>query len=47
VILEAQFGFPGTTMRDLAATTVATAESLYGRRVANQVRAAFADRGLL
>jgi Zn-dependent metalloprotease len=47
LILEAQFDFPGTTMRDLAATTVATATSLYGRGVANQVRAAFVNRGLL
>jgi zinc metalloprotease ZmpB len=47
LILEAQFGFPGTTMRDLAAATVATATSLYGRGVANQVRAAFVSRGLL
>ena len=47
LILEAQFGFPGTTMRDLAATTVAVADSLYGRAVARQVRTAFVDRGLL
>jgi zinc metalloprotease ZmpB len=47
LILEAQFGFPGTSMRDLAATTLAVADSLYGRAVANQVRAAFVDRGLL
>src|SRR4029079_16902742 len=47
LILEAQFGFPGTTMRDLAATTVAVAENLYGRAVARQVRTAFVSRGLL
>ena len=47
LILEAQFDFPGTTMRDLAATTLATASRLYGRAVANQVRAAFVNRGLL
>ena len=38
LILEAQFGFPGTTMRELAASTVAVAERLYGRAVARQVR---------
>jgi Zn-dependent metalloprotease len=47
LILEAQFNFPGTTMRDLAATTVATAKALYGTGVANQVRTAFVNRGLL
>jgi zinc metalloprotease ZmpB len=47
LILEAQFDFPGTTMRDLAATTLDVAGSLYGRAVANQVRAAFVNRGLL
>jgi hypothetical protein len=47
LILEAQFDFPGTTMRDLAATTLDLAGSLYGRAVANQVRAAFVNRGLL
>ncbi len=46
LILEAQFGFPGTGMRDLAGTTVAVAGRLYGRAVANQVRSAFANRGL-
>jgi hypothetical protein len=47
LILEAQFDFPGTTMRDLAATTLSVANSLYGRAVANQVRAALVNRGLL
>jgi len=46
LILEAQFDFPGTSMSDLAAATVATANRLYGRAVANQVRGAFVDRGL-
>ena len=46
LILEAQFGFAGTTMRELAATTVVVANSLYGRGVASQVRTAFANRGL-
>jgi hypothetical protein len=47
LILEAQFGFPGTTMRALASTTVAVAGDLYGRAVATRVRAVFVDRGLL
>jgi zinc metalloprotease ZmpB len=47
VILEAQFGFPGTTMRDLAATTASVAERLYGRAAATQARRAFENRGLL
>src|SRR6185312_4806206 len=38
LILEAQFDFPGTSMSDLAAATVVTANRLYGRAVANQVR---------
>ena len=46
LILEAQFGFAGTTMRELAATTVAVANNLYGRGIASQVRTAFANRGL-
>ncbi len=46
LILEAQFDFPGTGMRDLAATTVAVASRLYGRGVASQVRTVFVDRGL-
>jgi zinc metalloprotease ZmpB len=46
LILEAQFGFAGTTMRDLAARTVATATALYGRAAATQVRNAFVARGL-
>ena len=47
LILEAQFGFAGTTMRELAARTVVAATSLYGPTVANQVLAAFVNRGLL
>jgi zinc metalloprotease ZmpB len=47
VILEGQFDFPGTTMSDLAARTVAAANSLYGSAVAKQVRAAFVNRGIL
>lgn len=47
VILEAQFGFPGTTMSALAAATVETARQVYGNAVAAQVRTVFVDRGLL
>ena len=46
LILEAQFGFSGTTMRELAAATVTVANTLYGRGVASQVRTAFVNRGL-
>ena len=41
VILMGQFDFPGTTMPDLAARTVAAAQSLYGTATANKVEAAF------
>jgi hypothetical protein len=34
-------------MPDLARTTVATAQRLYGRSTANAVRAAFQARGIL
>jgi hypothetical protein len=47
LILEAQFGFPGTTMRALATTTVVVADRLYGPAVATKVRNAFVSRGLL
>jgi hypothetical protein len=47
VILEAQFGFPGTTMADLAARTVSVAGDLSGKRAAGEVRAAFEARGIL
>jgi hypothetical protein len=46
LILEAQFGFAGTTMRELATATVAAADNLYGRGVRSQVRTAFVNRGL-
>jgi len=46
-IIEGQFDFPGTTMSDLAASIVATAQDLYGHATANKVRAAFVDRGIL
>jgi len=47
IILEAQFDFPGTTMADLARTTVATAQRLYGTKVAGTTRNAFVARGIL
>jgi zinc metalloprotease ZmpB len=47
LILQAQFDFPGTDMPDLAARTVAAAQSLYGTPTANVVRNAFEDRGIL
>jgi len=48
IILEAQFGFaPDTSMPAAAQTTVDTAQSLYGNREANAVRAAFKARGIL
>ncbi|MFY9587483.1 MAG: M36 family metallopeptidase [Actinomycetota bacterium] len=47
LILTAQFDFPGTTMPDLAARTVAAAQALYGNAAANAVRDAFEDRGIL
>jgi hypothetical protein len=47
LILQAQFDFPGTTMRDLATATVATAQALYGPDDARKVRTAFVNRGLL
>ena len=47
VILEAQFDFPGTTMTELANRTIATAREIYGRRVADSVRAAFVSRGIV
>ena len=47
IILNAQFDWTGTTMPDLAARTVATAESLYGAGAAAAVTAAFAARGIL
>lgn len=48
IILEAQFDFfPEISMRDAAMATVAAAERLYNKGVANQVQAAFEDRGIL
>ncbi|MGH3092533.1 MAG: hypothetical protein ACRDOG_09460 [Gaiellaceae bacterium] len=47
IVLEGQFDFPGTTMPDLARSTVAAAERLYGTGTARAVRRAFADRGIL
>jgi hypothetical protein len=47
IILEGQFDFPGTTMPDLARSTVAAAQRLYGTSTANAVRAAFRSRGIL
>jgi len=46
VILEGQFDFAGTTMRQLAAATIAAAERLYGRSVARATQRTFAARGL-
>ena len=47
IILDAQIGFPGTTMTDLANRTITTAQSLYGNSVATKVRAAFHARGIV
>jgi hypothetical protein len=47
IILNGQFDFPGTTMTALAESTVAAAQSLYGKQAANAVTKAFADRGIL
>jgi zinc metalloprotease ZmpB len=47
IVLEAQFDFPGTTMPDLARTTVETAQRLYGAKAAKTVEAAFEARGIL
>ena len=47
IILEGQFDFPGTTMPDLARSTVAAAQRIYGNATANAVETAFEDRGIL
>jgi hypothetical protein len=47
IILQGSFDFPGTTMPALATSTVEAARSLYGNSVANTVRLAFVDRGIL
>lgn len=46
IILNAQFNFTGTTMRELACQTRLTALT-WGAATANQVRAEFAERGIL
>jgi zinc metalloprotease ZmpB len=47
VIIDAQFDFaPDTSMRAAAATTIATAQRLYGSNAAKATKAAFAARGL-
>jgi hypothetical protein len=46
-ILQGSFDFPGTSMPDLASSTVAAAEQLYGAADALIVRQAFVDRGIL
>jgi zinc metalloprotease ZmpB len=47
VILEAHFGMPDPTMPELAASTVAAAQRLFGNAAANKTRAAFVERGIL
>jgi hypothetical protein len=47
VILNAGFGWTGSTMTDLAGRTVAAAEAIYGSATAMQVRAVFEARGIL
>jgi hypothetical protein len=47
LILQGSFDFPGTTMPVLANSTVAAAQQLYGKSVANTVRQAFVARGIL
>jgi len=47
IILQGSFDFPGTTMPDLAQSTVDAAQQLYGKAAAKVVRQAFVDRGIL
>jgi hypothetical protein len=47
IVLEGQFGMRDPTMPQLAASTVAAAQRLYGRAAANKARSAFAARGIL
>jgi Zn-dependent metalloprotease len=47
IILQGSFDFPGTTMPDLARSTVAAAQQLYGKTAAAAVTKAFAGRGIL
>ena len=47
IILQGSFDFPGTTMTDLAKSTVDAAQDLYGASAASDVTQAFVDRGIL
>jgi Zn-dependent metalloprotease len=47
LILEGQFDMPNPTMPELARSTVAAAQHLYGNGVAAKVTRAFQDRGIL
>lgn len=47
IILQGQFDFPGTSMPDLAQSTVAAAQQLYGKSAAKAVLTAFQARGIL
>jgi zinc metalloprotease ZmpB len=47
IILDGQFGMKDPTMPQLAASTVAAAQALYGAAEATAVRAAFQARGIL
>ena len=47
VILDAHFGMPEPTMRELAQRTVERAQALYNAAVASTVRAKFQARGIL
>ncbi len=47
IVLEGHFGQRDPTMPQLAQSTVAAAQRLYGTTVASQVRAAFQARGIL
>ena len=47
IILEGHFGQRDPTMAQLAQSTVAAAERLYGNRERNVVRGSFEDRGIL
>ena len=48
LIIDAQFDFaPGTSFRDAALATVASARKLYGARAETATRAAFTARGIL
>jgi hypothetical protein len=47
IVLEGHFGQRDPTMAQLAQSTVAAAQRLYGNREANVVRGSFEDRGIL